>query len=85
MKGHLCHIEIPADDLGSRQKFYSGLFEWDFDKVPGDVEYYGINHGDDKPMGGMMSVCFRNRPPFFTFAWNRWETPSARQGMKDQG
>ncbi len=54
MKGHICHIEIPGDNLGTLQKFYSGLFEWDFGKMPGDVEYYGIKTGEDKPSAGMM-------------------------------
>ncbi len=39
MKGHICHIEIPADNLGSLQKFYGGLFDWNYEKVPGDFEY----------------------------------------------
>jgi predicted enzyme related to lactoylglutathione lyase len=55
MKGHICHIEIPADNLGSLQKFYGGLFEWDFEKMPGDIEYYGIKQGEDKPTAGMMA------------------------------
>jgi predicted enzyme related to lactoylglutathione lyase len=52
MKGHICHIEIPADNLGTLQKFYSRVFEWDFEKIPGDMEYYGIIHEDEKPMAG---------------------------------
>jgi uncharacterized protein len=55
MKGHICHIEIPADNLESLRRFYSGAFEWDFEKMPGDIEYYGIKQGDDKPTAGMMA------------------------------
>ncbi len=55
MKGQICHVEIPADNLGTLQKFYSGLFEWDFEKVPGDIEYYGIKQAEDKPTAGMMA------------------------------
>lgn len=55
MKGHICHIEIPADSLESLQKFYGGIFDWDFERMPGDIEYYGIKHGDDKPMAGMIA------------------------------
>lgn len=52
MKGYICHIEIPADNLGTLQKFYSGVSEWYFEKIPGDMEYYGISHGDEKPTAG---------------------------------
>ena len=44
MKGSICHIEIPADNLGALQGFYHNLFEWDFEKIPGDVEYYSVKH-----------------------------------------
>ncbi|MEW6350302.1 MAG: VOC family protein [Thermodesulfobacteriota bacterium] len=35
-----CHIEIPADDLKSLQQFYSELFGWNLQKVPGEMDYY---------------------------------------------
>jgi len=54
MKSHICHIEIPADDLGSLQKFYNSVFEWDFEKMPGDIEYYMVKDGDEQPTVGMM-------------------------------
>ncbi len=34
------HFEVPADDLDRAQKFYSDVFGWKIDKVPGqDIEY----------------------------------------------
>jgi hypothetical protein len=54
MKGSICHVEIPADNLSALQKFYGGIFEWEFEKVPGDIEYYGVKQGDNKPTAGMM-------------------------------
>lgn len=54
MKGNICHIEIPADNVEMLQKFYGGVFEWDFERMPGDIEYYGIKHGEEMPMAGMM-------------------------------
>jgi predicted enzyme related to lactoylglutathione lyase len=36
------HFEIPADDLEKLRKFYSELFGWKIEKMPGPVEYYGI-------------------------------------------
>ena len=55
MKGSICHIEIPADNLGALQGFYHNLFEWDFEKITADMEYYNVKHGEEKPMGGMMA------------------------------
>jgi predicted enzyme related to lactoylglutathione lyase len=36
------HFEIPADDVEKLRKFYSLLFGWKIEKMPGQVEYYGI-------------------------------------------
>ncbi len=55
MFGQICHIEIPADNPGTLQTFYGGLFGWKFEKMPGDMEYYGIKHGDDNLGAGMMA------------------------------
>lgn len=65
MKGHICHLEIPADNLETLQKFYSGLFEWDFEKIPGEIEYYGIKHGGEQPTSGMMARQDPGQTPTF--------------------
>jgi predicted enzyme related to lactoylglutathione lyase len=38
----IVHFEIPADDVEKLRKFYSGLFGWKIEKMPGPVEYWGI-------------------------------------------
>jgi predicted enzyme related to lactoylglutathione lyase len=38
----IVHFEIPADDVEKLRKFYSALFGWKIEKMPGPVEYYGI-------------------------------------------
>jgi uncharacterized protein len=65
MSGQICHIEIPADNLESLRKFYSGLFDWDFEKMPGDIEYYGAKQGEDKPGIGMMARQDPKHTPTF--------------------
>jgi uncharacterized protein len=65
MKGSICHIEIPADNVGALQGFYGNLFEWDFEKIPGDMEYYNVKHGEEKPMGGMMTRVSPDQKPTF--------------------
>jgi predicted enzyme related to lactoylglutathione lyase len=34
------HFEIPADDIGKGQEFWSGLFGWTFQSFPGPFEYH---------------------------------------------
>jgi uncharacterized protein len=65
MSGHICHIEIPADNLGSLQKFYGSMFDWNFEKMPGNLEYYDVKHGEDKPMVGMMARQQPEQTPLF--------------------
>lgn len=33
-------MEIAAEDLGRAKEFYKSVFEWDFEKTEGDMEYY---------------------------------------------
>ena len=40
MRGEMVHIEIPADDTGKSQEFWSGLFGWQFQAFPGPSEYH---------------------------------------------
>ena len=59
----IVHFEIPANDLEKLKKFYSDLFGWKIEKMPGEMEYWGIQTVpvDEKGMavrpgvnGGMM-------------------------------
>ena len=38
----IVHFEIPADDLGKLRKFYSELFGWKIEKMPGPMDYWAI-------------------------------------------
>lgn len=38
----IIHFEIPAEDVSKLRQFYSELFGWKIDRVPGPVEYYVI-------------------------------------------
>jgi predicted enzyme related to lactoylglutathione lyase len=66
------HFEIPADDVEKLRKFYSELFGWKIEKMPGPVEYYGIETVpvDAKGMperpgvnGGMMKKQYPDHKP----------------------
>jgi predicted enzyme related to lactoylglutathione lyase len=37
--GDITHIDIPADDIGRARDFYSGLFGWSINEVPGYEGY----------------------------------------------
>jgi uncharacterized protein len=49
----VCFFEVPVDDFGVAQEFYTQLFGWKFEKIPGDFRYYKIDMGSDKIKGGM--------------------------------
>src|SRR5262245_38601823 len=59
-------FEIPADDVERARKFYSGLFGWKIERLPGAAteEYWHIDTGggDDTPDGGMMRRKFPEQP-----------------------
>ena len=38
----IVHFEIPADNVEKLSKFYSKLFGWKMIRMPGPVEYWGI-------------------------------------------
>ncbi|UCG45578.1 MAG: VOC family protein [Candidatus Bathyarchaeota archaeon] len=38
----IVHFEIPADDVKKLRKFYSELFGWKIEKMPGFMEYWNV-------------------------------------------
>jgi len=38
----IVHFEIPADDVEKLRKFYSELFGWRIERMPGPMEYWAI-------------------------------------------
>ena len=40
MAGAPVHIEIPAQDTAKGREFWSSLFGWEFEPIPGPVEYH---------------------------------------------
>jgi predicted enzyme related to lactoylglutathione lyase len=66
------HFEIPANDLEKLKKFYQNLFGWKIEKMPGEMEYWGIQTVpvDEKGMplspgvnGGMMKKQMPEQKP----------------------
>jgi len=49
-------FEIPADDVERAKSFYSALFGWKIDRLPGPMEYWHIDTGgsEDSPDGGLL-------------------------------
>jgi uncharacterized protein len=50
--GQITHIEFPADDTGRAQAFYSGLFGWEFQTIPGFDGYFLFSSGAIDQSGG---------------------------------
>jgi predicted enzyme related to lactoylglutathione lyase len=40
MPGQIVHFEIPADDTANGREFWSSLFAWQFQPLPGPYEYH---------------------------------------------
>ena len=68
----IVHFEIPANDIEKLKKFYSDLFDWKIEKMPGGMEYWGIQTVpvDEKGMpmrpgvnGGMMKRQMPEQKP----------------------
>jgi len=57
-------FEIPADKPERAQKFYSKLFGWKINPMPGMEGYWHINTGgrDDMPDGGLMGRMHPSQP-----------------------
>ena len=54
MANHVCHFEIPADDIGSLEGFYSSVFGWSFENMAGPIRYDLIKTSEGSLRGGMM-------------------------------
>ena len=40
MAGQMVHVEFPAGDTAKAREFWSSLFGWQFEQVPGPTEYH---------------------------------------------
>lgn len=49
--GDITHVDIPADDVGRAKAFYSELFGWTIDEMPG-FEGYPMWQAPNKISGG---------------------------------
>ena len=52
--GSIVWFEVPADDVARARNFYTQLFGWKTDKMPGPHEYWHLDTGgpDASPDGG---------------------------------
>ena len=54
----IVHFDVPAEDVERAKKFYSELFDWKIERMPGPMEYYGITTTDEdgkEAVGGGMA------------------------------
>lgn len=67
--GALTWTELMTSDPGAAEKFYSGLFPWKGEKMPGPMDYTVFKRGSDpKGAGGMLKTPAEmpNVPPNWT-------------------
>ena len=48
------HFEIASDDIERAKKFYSGMFGWKMEKMPGPMEYWMFATNDERTVGGAL-------------------------------
>lgn len=53
MSHPVVHFEISGNDLGKLQQFYTDVFGWNAQKVPGDVPYVMVEKEDGGIGGGI--------------------------------
>src|SRR6516164_7367179 len=53
MANEFVHLELNTTNLGKAKDFYSKLFDWKLEDMPGPMEYTMIHPGSG-PGGGMM-------------------------------
>ncbi|MBP2029091.1 putative enzyme related to lactoylglutathione lyase [Methanohalophilus levihalophilus] len=49
----ITHLDIPADDVERATKFYSDVFGWKIEKVPGPMDYYIFETTDNEGNPGV--------------------------------
>ena len=55
MPNPFCYLELTSENLDGAREFYSKLFEWKIDEMPGaQIPYYMVDTGSE-PQGGMMA------------------------------
>ncbi len=42
MPNKVCHFEIPGNDPEKLAEFYGKIFDWEIEKMPGDMDYWLI-------------------------------------------
>ncbi len=60
--GQITHIEFPADDTARAQRFYSELFGWQFESIPGFDGYFMFNTGPADAIGGAVGKRGESAP-----------------------
>jgi predicted enzyme related to lactoylglutathione lyase len=68
--GSLVWFEVPANDPAKIQKFYSELFGWKVNPIPGMQDYWHFDTGgpDDTPDGGLIRRKHERQPITAYFA-----------------
>jgi predicted enzyme related to lactoylglutathione lyase len=63
----IVHFEIPSDNIERANKFYTKLFGWKMEKMPGPMEYWMFatatnSRGEPTMGGGVMERKMPNEP-----------------------
>ena len=60
----ITHFNIPTDDIERAKKFYTKLFNWKIERLPGPMEYYEITTTSEKDEGGVNGGMTKRENPY---------------------
>lgn len=85
MANEFAHIELMTHDLEAAKKFYSEIFEWDWEESPMEQgPYWLIKTGKD-PMGGMMKAPEPEIPPHWLVYTKVEDVDATLEKVKELG
>ncbi len=59
----IVHFDVPVDDIDRAKKFYKELFGWKIERMPGEIEYYGISTVDENGKEGIFGGMGKRGDP----------------------
>ena len=83
MANPICHFELVTPDVEKARDFYSRLFDWKIEAMPG-ADYWLINAGRE-PGGGMMKTPAPGVPTAWTMYVLVNDVENALARVKDLG
>ncbi len=77
----IVHFDVPVDDIERARNFYTKLFDWKINRMPGEMEYYGISTEDENGKEGVGGGMGKRGEPSQRIT-NYFGVPSVDKSLK---